>query len=199
MTFTWYSILQVLFLADLFNFFQFSWNSHSRRGTNTVKLPLSCTSKALCYWTSYKMLISSVFLLHSTLMIGFTFADIGASWKIICGFQAPVTISVLWEWISWSHLKIFGLCGEESRQTIPNCRQLCCAVSQKILCLHYSITVPFLPHGACQTVEAHVNCGSNVCVTHMAHCAAHSVFAPGLCPHHPYHPGRLPFPSVRLP
>lgn len=112
-----------------------------------------------------QIFISSVFLLHSILMIGFTFAVIEASWKILCDFQAPVTISVLWEWISWSHLKIFGLCGEKGGQTSPNGRQLCCAVSQKILCLHYSTIVPFLPHGACQTVEAHVTCGSSVYVT----------------------------------
>lgn len=57
----------------------------------------------------------------------------------------------------------------KSRQTIPNCSQLCCAVSQKMLCLHYCTVVPFLPHGACQTVGAHGNCGSRACVTGGGH------------------------------
>lgn len=56
-----FSVLQVLFLADLFKFFQFSWTSRPKRVTATMKLPLSCTSKALCYWTSYNFLLAVYF------------------------------------------------------------------------------------------------------------------------------------------
>lgn len=101
------------------------------------------------------------------------------------------------------HLKIFGLCGDKSKQTIPNCRQLCCAVVTEN-------TVPILLYDSSHLTPSSLwdcggtcDCGSSACVTggvtHMAHCAAHAVFAPGLWPHHPCHPGRLPFPSVQLP
>lgn len=93
--------------------------------------------------------------------------------------------------------------GEKSRQTIPNCSQLCYAVVTEntvpTLLYDSSLLAPWSLSDNGSTV----NCCSHVCVTdgvtHMAHCAAHSAFAPGLWPHHPCHPGRLPFSSVRLP
>lgn len=88
-------------------------------------------------------------------MISYTFAVTAgdAVEAIIRGFQAPVLISVLWEWISRSHLKIFGLWVKKIGGLFPTADVFTVWWSQKILSLRYSfwLMLPLLPHQACQT------------------------------------------------
>lgn len=90
-------------------------------------------------------------------MISYTFAVTAgdAVEAIIRGFQAPVLISVLWEWISRSHLKIFGLWVKKIGGLFPTADVFTVWWSQKILSLRYSfwLMLPLLPHQACQTKE----------------------------------------------
>lgn len=141
-----------------------------------------------------------MFVLCKTLVISYTFAvtagdAVVASWKIICGFQAPVLISVLWEWISWCHLKIFGLCGEKNRQTVPNCGWFYCVVvtENTVPTLLFLVDTSLLAPSSLLDEGRwwHVNCCSRVCVSqvelHAWLIVQHTVFAPVLCPRHPCH------------